>query len=224
MAGRKKVKVKGKKVVQSRKVIIDGIQFASVLESVMYKLLKEAGIKFTYEGKSFQTFEPLVLEEGCWERATKRSKEMIDRRNVTKVSYTPDFIGEDEEWFIEVKGRANESFPIKVFFAPSHKRPYKINVPVEAIEDILPHNLELGYHNPGSAITEGQSSFEQQTTKKFNIEVFGEGSDGSIQVSEEEINFKTVKIGEQRKLNVVLKNSSSCAFFIDLQFKNNKFE
>lgn len=42
-------------------------------------------------------------------------------------------------------------------------------------------------------------------------------------MSQEEINFKTVKIGEHRKLNVVLKNSSSCAFFIDLQFKNNKF-
>lgn len=25
-------------------------------------------------------------------------------------------------------------------------------------------------------------------------------------------------------MNVVLKNSSSCAFFVDLQFKNNKFE
>ena len=103
----------GRKIVQSKKVTLDGITFASTLESVMYKLLKEAGIKFTYEGESYQTFEPLVLEEECWERATKRSKAMIDRRKVTKVSYTPDFIGENEEFFIEVKGRANESFPIR---------------------------------------------------------------------------------------------------------------
>ena len=38
---------------------------------------------------------------------------MIDRRKVSKVSYTPDFIGENEKWFIEVKGRANESFSIR---------------------------------------------------------------------------------------------------------------
>lgn len=43
-------------------------------------------------------------------------------------------------------------------------------------------------------------------------------------MSHEEIDFKTVKIGEQRKLQVTLKNSSSCAFFLDLQFKNNKFD
>jgi hypothetical protein len=82
--------------------------------------------------------------------------------------------------------------------------------------------LELGYHNPGSGI-EDQSSREQ-SRKVFNLEVFGEGADGSIQMSHEEIDFKTVKIGEQRKLQVTLKNSSSCAFFLDLQFKNNRFD
>ena len=33
-----------------------------------------------------------------------------------------------------------------------------------------------------------------------------------------------MKIGEQKKMSVVLKNGSSCAFFVDLQFKNNRFE
>jgi len=103
----------GRKIVQAKKVTVDGIQFASTLESVMYKMLKKEGIKFEYEGRSYQTFDPFELEEECWERATKRSKQMIDRRKVTKVSYTPDFIGKDEAWFIEVKGRANESFSIR---------------------------------------------------------------------------------------------------------------
>lgn len=110
---RSKVIKPRKQVVNSKKIVIDGIQFASLLEGKMYKMLKAAGIKFQYEGKSYVTFEPLVLETECWERATKRSKSMIDRRKVSKVSYTPDFIGENEEWFIEVKGRANESFPIR---------------------------------------------------------------------------------------------------------------
>jgi hypothetical protein len=54
--------------------------------------------------------------------------------------------------------------------------------------------------------------------------VNGEGADGSIQISKEEIDFKTVKIGEQKKMQVTLKNTSNCAFFVDLQFKNNRFE
>lgn len=104
---------KGKKIVQSKKITVDGIQFASSLESVMYKLLKKAGIKFQYEGKSYITFEPFEYNTDCFERVRKNSHEMKDRRNVAKISYTPDFIGENEEWFIEVKGRANESFPIR---------------------------------------------------------------------------------------------------------------
>ena len=102
-----------RRVVNATKTMVDGIQFASTLESKMYIMLKQAGIKFSYEGKSYQTFDPFELECECWERATKRSKAMSDRRKVTKVSYTPDFIGENEEWFIEVKGRANESFSIR---------------------------------------------------------------------------------------------------------------
>ena len=103
----------GRKIVQAKKVEIDGIQFQSTLEGTMYKLLKEAGIPSSYEGKSYNTFKPFVLKEECWERARKASKLMIDRRKVSKVSYTPDFIGENEEWFIEVKGRPNESFPLR---------------------------------------------------------------------------------------------------------------
>jgi len=103
----------GRQIVNSTKVKIDGIEFASKLESVMYTMLKKAGIDFEYEGKSYVTFDPFELEQECWERATKRSKAMIDRRKVTKVSYTPDFVGADEKWFIETKGRANESFSIR---------------------------------------------------------------------------------------------------------------
>jgi hypothetical protein len=109
-----------------------------------------------------------------------------------------------------------------VFFVPNQKRQYKITVPIEAVEDYIVHNNELGYHNPGSAYSEAPSS--KQFTTKFSIEVYGEGSDGSINISQEEIDFKAVKIGEQKKLNIVLKNSSNCAFFVDLTFKNNRFE
>ena len=104
---------KGRQVVRSKKTVVDGIQFASGLEATMYKMLKQAGIEFSYEGTAYETFKPFELNTQCWERATRRSKQMIDRRKVTKVSYTPDFIGKDDKWFIECKGRANESFPIR---------------------------------------------------------------------------------------------------------------
>lgn len=106
-------KKKNKKHVQSKKITYDGITFQSTLECIMYKMLKRAKIRFTYEGKSYPTLAPIELKESCFERATKRSKTMIDRRSVTGVTYTPDFIGENEDWFIEVKGRANESFSIR---------------------------------------------------------------------------------------------------------------
>ena len=110
---KKVVRRTGRKIVQSKKVTIDGIQFKSQLEGYMYTLLKEAGIPAEYEGKSYVTFDEFNLSTECFERATKKSKAMIDRRKVTRVRYTPDFVGQNEEWIIEVKGRANESFPLR---------------------------------------------------------------------------------------------------------------
>jgi hypothetical protein len=108
------IRKKRKKVVNSKKGVYDGIQFASQLEITMYKELKAAGIvDFKFEPRSYVTFKPFEIDTECYERATKRSKEMVSRTKVTKVSYTPDFVDDNEEWFIEVKGRANESFPIR---------------------------------------------------------------------------------------------------------------
>lgn len=104
---------KRKQVVNSKKYTYDGIDFASGLELKMYQLLKQAGIKNQYEGKTYQIFEPFELDIECYERATRRSKQMNSRPKVSQIRYTPDFIGENEEWIIECKGRANESFPIR---------------------------------------------------------------------------------------------------------------
>jgi hypothetical protein len=94
---------------------------------------------------------------------------------------------------------------------------------VEAIEDAIIQNFEVGYHNPGSGAAE-QPSTIQQGKKTFVLEVAGEGSDGSISISTEEIDFGTVKITEQKKLQVKLKNTANCAFFVELHFRNNRFE
>lgn len=103
----------GRKIVQAKKVTIDGIQFQSNLEATMYKLLVEAGIEFGYETISYIILEPFTYSSSVWERVRRTSKKMIERKAVRKISYTPDFVGRSEEWVIECKGRANESFPLR---------------------------------------------------------------------------------------------------------------
>lgn len=144
---------KGRKVVQSKKVVIDGIQFASGLEGTMYKLLKEAKVSFAYEPKSYETFESFEYGASCWERSRKTSKSMTLKKAVRKVSYTPDFVCTDEDWFIETKGRANESFSIRwklfkkvmnerdkppVIFKPQNK---------QDCEQVIEELKKLGYTN-----------------------------------------------------------------------------
>lgn len=47
----------------------------------------------------------------------------------------------------------------------------------------------------------------------------GEGSDGSIKVSKDEISFGAVKISESKKISVKVINTSECAFYADLVLK-----
>ena len=42
----------------------------------------------------------------------------------------------------------------------------------------------------------------------FEVEVNGEGADGMIKLSQELINFKTVKISENKKISIQIKNLS----------------
>lgn len=99
--------------VVSRKVVFDGITFASGLEKYMYIALKKAGIKAEYEGETFELIPSFHFYDDCYERQSNGKGDFIDRghKKVLNISYTPDFVGED--FIIECKGRANESFPIR---------------------------------------------------------------------------------------------------------------
>lgn len=117
----------------------------------MYVLLRDAGIKFGYETKTYNTMKDSQYDNECWERARRTSKLMIDRRKVTGVKYTPDFIAEDESWFIECKGRANESFSIrwKLFknMLQTWKKPPIIFKPMNLADckQVIEILLEKGY-------------------------------------------------------------------------------
>jgi hypothetical protein len=109
----KKRIVRKKGPVVSKKVVYDGITFASGLEKYMYKALKEAGIDAEYESQSFELLPSFTFKNDCIERQSNGKGDYINRGNkkVLNLKYTPDFIGSD--FIIETKGRANDSFPLR---------------------------------------------------------------------------------------------------------------
>ena len=89
-------KTKKRGPVRSKKVICDGITFASGLEKYMYQALKEAKIKAEYEGETFVLINGFEFETSSYERQSNGKGEFVNSR-----------------FIIECKGRANESFPIR---------------------------------------------------------------------------------------------------------------
>jgi hypothetical protein len=108
---RKKGKKRGP--VVSKKISYDGHNFASGLERYMYIALKKAKIKSKYEGETFVLINGFHFENEAYERQANGKGEFVNRgsKRILPIKYTPDFIGED--FIIETKGRANESFPIR---------------------------------------------------------------------------------------------------------------
>ena len=99
--------------VRSKKVVCDGITFASGLEKYMYLALKKAKIKADYEGETFTLIDGFEFEVDSYERQSNGKGEFKNRgdKKVLPIKYTPDFVS--EYFIIECKGRANESFPMR---------------------------------------------------------------------------------------------------------------
>ena len=108
---RRKYKKKGP--VQSKKIIYDGIEFASGLEKYTYLSLKENKLFEGYENEVFQLVESFNFRNETYEKQANGKGDYINRgeKKILGIKYTPDFVGKD--FIIECKGRANESFPIR---------------------------------------------------------------------------------------------------------------
>lgn len=91
----KKGKAKNKKVKNATPLEVDGIKFRSKLEAYCYSQLLAAGLESYYEQNTY-TLIPAFEYNG---------------EKVRPCTYTPDFVGDG--WIIEVKGFANDAFPIK---------------------------------------------------------------------------------------------------------------
>ena len=110
---RKRRKKKGP--VRSKKVMYDGITFASGLEKYMYIALRKAKIKVNYEGETYTVFEGFMFDNESYERQANGKGDLVNRgcKKILGIKYTPDFIGVTDKFIIECKGRANDTFPIR---------------------------------------------------------------------------------------------------------------
>ena len=99
--------------VQAKKVVCDGIKFASGLEKYMYLALKKAKIKAKYEGETYTVQEGFMFNNESYERQSNGKGDLVNRgcKKVLPIKYTPDFVS--DSFIIECKGRANESFPLR---------------------------------------------------------------------------------------------------------------
>ena len=104
---------KKKGPVQAKRIKYDGINFASGLERYMYMALKKAKIKAQYEGKVYTLVEGFEFPVAAYERQSNGKGDFKNRGNkkILPIRYTPDFVCQD--FIIECKGRANESFPLR---------------------------------------------------------------------------------------------------------------
>ena len=99
--------------VRAKKVVYDGITFASGLEKYMYRALKKAKVTAKYEGRTYTIQSGFEFNMDSYERQSNGKGEFKNRGNkkILPIKYTPDFIGDG--FIIECKGRANESFPMR---------------------------------------------------------------------------------------------------------------
>lgn len=101
-----------KKVRNATSKEYKGIKFRSKLELFTYKKLEAAKIKSLYEEVKFELQEGFYFTNGSIEPNTK--KEFVDNvKKVRSITYTPDFVDPEGKWIIEVKGFANDVFPVK---------------------------------------------------------------------------------------------------------------
>ena len=77
----------------------------------LHKELQKAKIKSLYEQKKFILMKGFHFSNVCVE---PKKKDYIGITAIVRdITYTPDFVDPNGKWIIEVKGFANDVFPIK---------------------------------------------------------------------------------------------------------------
>lgn len=114
---RKKRKGKGRKHVNAKPCTFNGIKFKSILEKECYKAFKNAGIPIAYEAETIQILDKFKDPAPFYKTW---GKSILTERTdaVSGIEYTPDFVDKLDNphygFYIEVKGRANEAYPMRI--------------------------------------------------------------------------------------------------------------
>ncbi len=102
--------------VNSTKVTIDGIIFASKIEAYTYSHLKSAGLEFSYESDSFTLMDSFRYD-GVQFKSVKSKKDLVDYSGklTRAITYKPDFVSHTHKFVIEVKGfiPSQHTFPLR---------------------------------------------------------------------------------------------------------------
>jgi len=112
MAKKRNRKTRNKKVRNATSRAYKGIQFRSKLELFAYQKFEETGIPVLYEKRKYVLQEGFRYKGPSFEHS--RSNGFVD--NTTKVrdiTYTPDFVDPQGRFVVEIKGYANDVFPLK---------------------------------------------------------------------------------------------------------------
>ena len=91
--------------VQSKKIIYDGIKFASGLEKYMYQCLKKEKIKCKYEGETFTLLNGFYFNNEVYERQANSKGEYKNRGQKRKMIENKDEKKENSENKLENKGK-----------------------------------------------------------------------------------------------------------------------
>ena len=116
----------------------------------------------------------------------------------------------------------NEECKIVATFTALKKKDYHINVPIYA-KNIYDHvKNSVGFYNPGSGLvnkgnTAKAAPVQAPFYKKYNLEIFGRGSDGGIQIQPTNVDFGTITVGFNKTMQATVYNRSNCNIFIELK-------
>lgn len=107
-----------RRLIKSKAMTIDGINFKSRLEGYMYKLLKENKINFRYEGESFELSPSFVFNNDYFARLASGKGDFINRghKKINNMSYKPDFVINHNGYYaiVETKGLPTEPFNMRM--------------------------------------------------------------------------------------------------------------
>lgn len=104
-----------KKIKNATQNTLDGINFKSRLEAMIYRVLKENGFDPKYEPWKFTIWEGYKPKVPFYDRNSRTGLLKLNQTKIIDITYTPDFCFEHNGLFviIEAKGLENDRFPMK---------------------------------------------------------------------------------------------------------------